>query len=412
VRTLLRQLRKGRLPASNVTNEWMYLFSSNAEREYIIDSLEVLALPRGAIQHYRYHLQYLHPDLRGKFDANPRDLVGQHVLVSYLCQEQYLEEDKARWRAVETYPIRLGLVVDVHKTGRIAHFHFEVGEYVDYSHGYPNIVSRMQVALGGKMPPASYACLAPPLEGFAASGDRDPEAFQAIVDAFDPHHLRTIRLKKASASHTARPDVEIVQYDPVFIQVVGVYRIQRDDDGGQVSLVALKPTRVEGIRDRAYRLDEEDLHVVRVNTYQPKWSAVHRVGIAIAATVDERLFSNPGTGERTVGSRYDSHEFMLAPKPTERSVWTFLGLTARVPTDHAEVLVPLKAFWVQILPRVSRRRLQTLVDILGQLGVAILPLSVAMWARNAEPILVSWSGWFVLGLFLTSLKYFRGPLRL
>jgi len=49
-----------------MNNNSIYLMSSNATKEYIIDILEVLSLPFGTVQHFRYQLKWLDNELKNK----------------------------------------------------------------------------------------------------------------------------------------------------------------------------------------------------------------------------------------------------------------------------------------------------------------------------------------------------------
>ncbi len=132
-------------------DEYLYLISSNATKEYILDILETLSSPFGTVHHFRYQLKWLDKDLRDKIpkkgewrkkefrDRIPmigkkgnNELENIKLVVCYLYQE--IKRDQWQW--IDIYPIRAGVLMDAYKIGDddddVAHFYFKVDNYVSY----------------------------------------------------------------------------------------------------------------------------------------------------------------------------------------------------------------------------------------------------------------------------------------
>lgn len=118
----------------------LYLMSSNASEEYILDTLETLALPSDAVHHFRYQLKWIDKNLKNKLRVKGEEkdslFKNMHVIVSYLYQN-YNETDKEKWKWNEIFPLRTGILMDAYKTGNeddvdVAHFYFIIKNYFYY----------------------------------------------------------------------------------------------------------------------------------------------------------------------------------------------------------------------------------------------------------------------------------------
>jgi hypothetical protein len=145
----------------------------------------------------------------------------------------YQEQSGGAWKPTEgSYlPLRCGRVIDAFLEGEIAHFYFELTDYVR-----PNVRKVSARALvnrnirfrttAGKNSSASYAHVAKDLS-LGAPSTRDALAFQKFVDdAYKPTEWRTRSLGRAPLD---------VTYDIVFLRLGGMFR-ERDNH-----LVPLKP---------------------------------------------------------------------------------------------------------------------------------------------------------------------------
>ncbi|GAH68216.1 unnamed protein product, partial [marine sediment metagenome] len=156
VKTLINKKMKNRLNCNGENNNWLYLMSSNASKEYIKDILETLAIPSGSIQHFRYQLRWLDEKLiemlPSKRIKNGNGLIGTKVVICYLYQER---KNKGIWEWNTIYPIRIAKLVDAFKTGEsevdISHFYFQVENYIKYdSHDFNIIIKKIANKKWGK----------------------------------------------------------------------------------------------------------------------------------------------------------------------------------------------------------------------------------------------------------------------
>jgi hypothetical protein len=208
----------------------LYLVSSSANREYVLDCVEALALPRGMILHFRYRFKYIDEQLRASLPPEggklPTTLQNLPVVVIYLYQVQTI----GVWKPGDTMgpggpylPLRCGRLINAFKDGGIAHFFFEVTGYVKpkYLHRSTRIElnGKIKFHAPGKKAPVSYAHLSTDL-GFDAERSNDTVAFQSIVDeAYLPGEWRTRSLGSAPLD---------VTYDVVFLRVAGLFQ-ERDN---------------------------------------------------------------------------------------------------------------------------------------------------------------------------------------
>src|SRR5262245_1674044 len=102
-----------------MTPRCLYLVSSSSSREYVVDCLEALALPRGMVHHFRYLDRYVDdrllkslPNIPGQLSHAMRNVP---VVVVYLYQEQ----TSGAWSPTVTLsdegkylPLRCGRLID------------------------------------------------------------------------------------------------------------------------------------------------------------------------------------------------------------------------------------------------------------------------------------------------------------
>jgi hypothetical protein len=205
----------------------LYLVSSSANREYVLDCVEALALPRGMILHFRYRFKYVDEKLRASLPSEggtlPAALRNLPVVVVYLYQVQTI----GVWKPGDTMgpggpylPLRCGRLINAFKDGEIAHFFFELTGYVKPKYRRRstrvslNEKIKFRVARG-KAAPVSYAHFSHDL-GFEGERASDEVAFQSIVDdAYLPGEWRTRSLGSAPLD---------VTYEVVFLRVAGLFQ--------------------------------------------------------------------------------------------------------------------------------------------------------------------------------------------
>ncbi len=98
-----------------MSNE-IILLSSNSRKEYIIDSLETIALPIGFVQHYRYRMEWVDPILSSKLGFENQKLTKEFrdskMIICFLNQE--ISNDTKIWENI--IPIREATLKFAYKT--------------------------------------------------------------------------------------------------------------------------------------------------------------------------------------------------------------------------------------------------------------------------------------------------------
>ncbi len=302
----------------------LYLVSSSANREYVVDCLEALALPRGMIQHFRYRFKYVDERLRASLPSEtgelPRRLRDLPVVVVYLYQEQ----TAGVWKPGDTMgpggpylPLRCGRLIRAFKDGEIAHFYFELSNYVKpkYRRASTRILLNDMVRFrvtAAKKAARSYAHVSQDL-GFAASRVSDTLTFQNIVDsAYLSGEWRTRSLGSAPLD---------VTYDIVFVRVAGLFR-QQDD-----RLIQLAPVqrRLRGDVFAEYKLDAGTTYHIRLATHLSARVPAELPGQGRARLnldFDPRLIRPVGPTNLRVSSLYNLEYWSFVAECTrnERSV--------------------------------------------------------------------------------------------
>lgn len=267
----------------------LYLVSSSANREYVVDCLEVLALPRGMIQHFRYRLKYVDEHLRILLPPEggqlPRGLRNLPVVIVYLYQVQTV----GVWRPGDTMgpggpylPLRCGRLINAFKDGGIAHFFFELSGYVKptYRRSSTRVLLNKGItfrAARRKSALVSYAHVSLDL-GFDSAEASDTVGFQRIVDnAYLPSEWRTRSLGSAPLD---------VTYDIVFLRVAGFFR----ELNGRLTQVVPVRRAVRSNAFAEYELEAGGTYHMRLATH-------------MSARVPAAL---PGEGQAKLRLVYDS----------------------------------------------------------------------------------------------------------
>lgn len=346
----------------NSKSEWLYLMSSNASEEYILDILETLARPFGSVQHFRYQARWLDDALRKslprKGENTDRQIKGKRVVICYLYQEK--TEDQWQW--VSLTPIRIGTLKDAYITGDserdIAHFYFTVEQYVMLC-GDDLSGSIMQAAQrkGGK----SYVFLDQSFdESYIAPRKASKSAFHKICDSLELPHFRS-------------PDKKD-EYYPVFCFIDGV-KDEKDD--------FLTPKYDPLCCKTFYELKEGSRYAFHFSTYFP----YKPPAFAIKLFSDKKVFSTPAEYELKIASRYDEQLWTLIPSLLERNVWTNISLKTEL-TDIIDGKKPLNTH-ISFPVAVKRRVLYRLIDAGSDVGFGIGTGAIAL-----SKILEAWTWWY------------------
>lgn len=302
-------------------NRCLYLVSSSATREYVSDCLEALALPRGMGQHFRYRSKYIDIGLRGILPTRPgclrRNLRDLAVVVVYLYQEQ----SGGTWKPGESVstagrylPLRCGRLLDAFLDGDVAHFYFEVTDYVK-----PTLRRRTARALlnknvafqiGGRRDrDASYAHLGIDLR-LGAPRANEASAFQDFVmNAYQPGEWRTRSLGRAPLD---------VIYDLVFMRIGGIFREKKE----RLVPVAVVRRPIVGNPHAEYPLEVGSTYYIQVSTYLAHRLAAELPGQGTATLrlgFDTSIFQPAGPTSFRISSAYDLHYWAITVVGTHAS---------------------------------------------------------------------------------------------
>lgn len=274
-------------------DNYFYLLSSNATKEYLMDILEVLALPFGTVQHFRYQLRWLDSELKKELplkDSKNKKLKDKNVVVCYLYQK--IVNGKWEWDFI--YPIRLGKIVSAYKTGDsdtdIAHFYFKVENYVLYNEqNYADIIKNIAERKWGNC----YAFLGGAFDAkFIAKEGESKSAFYKICNSINLEHLKA---------------PEGTWYSPVFCFVEG-FR----DEGGRI----ITPKFNNFIRKSYFEIFEGAHYAFEFSTFFPDQQKLSSGSVKLIT--DEKVFSSPPTNVLVISSNYDEESFSIVPKLLER----------------------------------------------------------------------------------------------
>lgn len=342
-----------------MTKRCLYLVSSSSSKEYVSDCLEALALPRGTIHHFRYLAVYLDDALRTSLPSAPgrlaRSLVGIPIVVVYLYQEQTTIGD---WQPAATQhggpyvPLRCGRLVEAYLEGDVAHFYFEVTDYVRPAIGRSTsrkLLNKSVKFRVGRQKGAgpSFVHLSRDLRlGTKRSGDA--VAFQKFVsDSYKPSEWRTRSLGSMPLD---------VTYAVVFVRVVGIY-LERNN-----ALVQLdpEPRNLIGNPIAEYKLETGETYHLQIATrlgtrlaaeFPGQGNAMLRLGY------DHSLLKAAGTTELRISSNYDLEYWSFVPmaRAAQRSMLTIScddhQVADRDNCVRRELICPVMSIPVSIVPR-------------------------------------------------------------
>jgi hypothetical protein len=291
----------------------LYLVSSSSSREYVADCLEALALPRGMIHHFRYRGRWIDEEICSELKPEPGRLPDKlkdiDVVVVYLYQEQ----SGGSWKVEEGayLPLRCGRLVEAYLDGEVAHFYFEVGDYVRSAEGDLSARKLLNdnVKFIRKSGERSYAHLATGV-AISAGVDNDASAFQGFVDrAYIPGEWRTRSLGSAPMD---------VTYDVVFMRVDGVFR----ERGETLERLPVRARRLTGNPFGEYELESGATYHIKVITYLRDLLPALLPGqgrARLKLIFDPEVLKPAGVTSFAISSAYDLHYWsVLASSSVDR----------------------------------------------------------------------------------------------
>jgi hypothetical protein len=342
----------------------LYLVSSSASREYVLDCVEALAIPRGMILHFRYRSKYVDESLWELLPPEdrqlPSSLQGLPVVVVYLYQVQTV----GVWKPGDTMgpggpylPLRCGRLINAFKDGEIAHFFFAVSGYVRPALRRKSTRELLNreisfKASGSKGARISYAHLSRDL-GLDTTEVYDTASFQSIVDeAYLPGEWRTRRLGSAPLD---------VTYDIVFLRVAGIFH----DRGGRITEIMPIRRTVRGSVFSQLELESGETYHMRMVTHLSARSSTALPGqgrVELLLVFDPNIIKPLSQTCMRISSLYDLEywSFAVTAAQETRSV---LSIACNFPTTinqedfvRSELLCPEISIPVSIICMESKKR--------------------------------------------------------
>jgi hypothetical protein len=317
----------------------LYLVSSSASREYIADCVEALALPRGMVHHFRYQRRHVDEPLGSILKTTPGDLPAElkdmRVVVVYV----YQEHSGGKWTPGSYLPLRYGRLLESYLDGDVAHFYFEVTDYVKGDGAGRSARDLLNAEIhfkrsGAEDAKPSFAHCAKDLD-LAADPSKDSLEFQHFVDAYVPGEWRTRSLGATPLD---------VTYDVIFVRVEGLF-FERE---GRLEKVSTTPHFTVGNPFAEYQLRSGISYYVKVMTYFSNLLPAQLPGrgrAKLRIDFDREIVKSEGITSFPLTSNYDLHFLPILPDchSNRRTVLKISCEHAIVPTDdflRREVLCP------------------------------------------------------------------------
>ncbi len=353
-------------------NKKLYLLSSNASKEYILDVLEVLSLPFGMVQHFRYQLRWLDNEVKEnlpyeKEQDKIRKLIkgNYEIVICYLFQKQ-LSDGEIQWVAI--YPLRIGNLVYAYKTGEndydIAHFYFEVRNYIS---NCEDIISQIkgEGVIGKNLVFLNH------YSPQTASKEDNYSAFSKICDSLPQEHFKS-------------PD-EKVEYYPLFCFIDGLNSINEHI-----------PLKYDVLSRRTYyEISEGSKYSFKFKIFFPKTPPE----FSIIIKKDEKLFSTPAQYTYKILSKYTEENCLLISRFLERDVYT--SLYFKTDCKSFDSKEPLN-FDIEFLVKIKRKLLFRMIEVMGDIGFGVGTSLIALSKMLGEkwdwwywPVIISYGIWII-----------------
>jgi hypothetical protein len=281
----------------------LYLVSSSASREYIGDCVEALALPRGAVMHFRYMRKYVDESLFPMGNESAKLSDGLHklpVVVVYLHQTQRGGEWKPEGHHL---PLRCGVLLNAFTDGEVVHFYFRVADYVKGTIGKRTSEELLEESVifktkkkdkGKTREVETYAQLGKDLALNAPKKD-DSKAFQQFVLSTRQNEWRTRSLGSTPLD---------VTYDIVFYRVAGIY----EERSGTLTVLVPNMKSIGGTRSFEYQLQSGSTYHLKIMTQLPFRLPAQLPGqgaAVIRLSFDSTILTPLGSTSLRISSPYD-----------------------------------------------------------------------------------------------------------
>lgn len=370
----------------------IYLMSSNASIEYILDILETLAIPFGNVHHFRYQLRWLDENLRDiipvkriatgkklevvknfikKFmksshkNGIEKTLKNTKVVICYLYQVK--TSGKMKWEAI--YPIRTGILIGAYKTGEndddIAHFYFKVDKYIRYDtkktpSRYKKILQKLAEENWGK----KYSFFGDSIgEEMVANENESRSAFHTICESFDQSHFKS-------------PESKGGKYYPLFCFIDGLTK------KGEL----VRPKYDKFLYRSYYDLVEGGTYYFEFMTYIPRSQIISN--IIVKLITDSKYFSTPSEYNRVMTSRYNAESFTLISSLLEQTVWSIISFKLDI-NNSVDNKLPLN-LPIYFNIKIKRKIIFRIINVISDFGLLAGTGSLAFKATFP-----TWSWWWI-----------------
>lgn len=338
--------------------QWLYLTSSNASKEYIVDILETLSLPYGTVQHFRYQLRWLTPDLRKELPLKGGEknetLTNIKVLICYL----YQKKNNDRWEWINIFPIRTGILMDAYKTGEkdvdVAHFYFKVDNYISYnSYDFTEIIKKIAGQKWGE----AYAFFEKTFdEKFVTCKQKSKSTFHEICQAINKRYFKS-------------PDD--LAYFPIFCYIDGI----KDKNGKYIY------PKYDSLSYKSYyEFAEGDRYSYDFTVYSP----VKPPEYLVKLLCNEHIFSTPCEYTLKFDSSYYEESWGIITSLLERDIWCMISFKTELNDNYKPLNLNIN-FPVRIKRKIAYRIIDALGDVFFGVGTGAIALS---------KVLTGWTWWY------------------
>lgn len=350
-------------------NEVLYLLSSNACEEYMLDVLESMALPDGMILHFRYQNRWIPPAIRQEIPKdNSNTMSGKKVAVCYLYQKK---DNYGCYNWVKIYPVRSGVIKFAYKTGDddsdVSHFYFNVKNYFNNFQDISKRVTELAKNDNNKFYVLSGITYN---EGDLCILENSKRAFIQTVENFDLKHFISIDEEK--------------EYHPFFCKIDGFINNK---------LKVIAPEYDNVTKKAQYKLKEFDRYAFNFTTYTSmKIKTIPKSTISLIT--DEKIFITKKEYKTKQTSRYDEESWNIISSHIDKNLITIANF--KVTCDDCSIKNPL-CVDMNIYLSISRDKWLIMAelgaDICFVFGTAVLASSKFNTINNAW-----WIGLFAIGI--------------
>ena len=359
----------------------IFLISSNAQSEYILDIIETMALPHGSIHHFRYSNKYIDPALRELIPLQgnkmPKFLSEARVIVFYLNQQRNKSNNYV-WN--DMLPVRSGILKNCYKTGEdeysIIHFFFEIQDAI--------------------IPGRNYLA---ELKNIYDDQYQKAYAFLTYVDWCK--YFKTVCSKNTfeeqckvfySVGLSFKDKKKITNYSsPIMGLIEGIYKKNYILPNSE-----LKPKFDKFSNKSVYKLKEAKSYYIKYRTFTNNTKKKFQVKMKLF----QSSFTTPNEYIQNINSSYHSECWEIRPAYLEQGTCGFFDIEFLTLKNSATKSNELD--WkITIAYEINRRFFLRLLDVVNDLFLALGPIYLAAtkiiedseakpWYVTKWPILTDW----------------------